>query len=310
MALLRAVRDKFAAGFHHAFQGECVKAALRKEPGRELAIAFAGGAAILCASLANFLNYNDYPLLRPEVGIVRPACSPSRRRWPSSMSRSGSGGARSSKDCSRSCSSTSTPISSCSPAPWASRSAWCVVAPVLLPAAMAVIGAVVLASKALGLAGRVEWISVEKGAQPRASRSRAGKPAMVHIIFDEHIGLEGLRSEGPEGQRLSDELRNFYLAHGFAVYGGAYSRHFHTVTRSPTSSITVGDWRKLRRETSNHGTDGALEALVDSGYRLTIFQSDFVDYCTGAEFYECVSYDSSSSGRRWRRRWTLPTAPR
>ena len=47
-----------------------MKAALRKEPGRELAIAFAGGAAILCASLANFLNYNDYPLLRPEVGIV------------------------------------------------------------------------------------------------------------------------------------------------------------------------------------------------------------------------------------------------
>ena len=41
-----------------------------KERGRELVTAFAAGAALLLASLANFISYNDYPHFRPEVGIV------------------------------------------------------------------------------------------------------------------------------------------------------------------------------------------------------------------------------------------------
>jgi hypothetical protein len=37
-----------------------------------------------------------------------------------------------------------------------------------------------------------------------------------------------------------------------------------------------------------------LERLVDEGYRLTILQSDYADFCTGARFYECVTYEASS----------------
>jgi len=296
MALLRAVRDKFAAGFHHAFQGECVKAALRKEPGRELAIAFAGGAAILCASLANFLNYNDYPLLRPEVGIVTAGMLGiaaalavfyvAQRQW----GRAFLEGLLALLFVDL---NTDSFLLACALgvaiglASWWRRFSF-------LPA-MAVIGAVVLASKALGLGGAHEWISVEKGAQPeRPAAAAAGKPAIVHIIFDEHIGLEGLRSEGPEGQRLSDELRNFYLAHGFAVYGGAYSRHFNTVNAVP-DILNYGTrlGKAATRDGVIIGSTEHLQSLVDRGYKLTIFQSDFADYCTGAEFYECVSYDSS-----------------
>jgi hypothetical protein len=37
-----------------------------------------------------------------------------------------------------------------------------------------------------------------------------------------------------------------------------------------------------------------LQSIVDQGYRLTIFQSEFADYCTGARFYECITYNSAS----------------
>jgi len=45
---------------------EIVKASRRKE----LAVATSAGAALLWASLANFITHNDYPILRPEIGFI------------------------------------------------------------------------------------------------------------------------------------------------------------------------------------------------------------------------------------------------
>ena len=37
-----------------------------------------------------------------------------------------------------------------------------------------------------------------------------------------------------------------------------------------------------------------LTSLVHDGYNLTIFQSDYADYCSGSKFSECITYDGSS----------------
>ena len=41
-------------------------------------------------------------------------------------------------------------------------------------------------------------------------------PAIVHIILDEHIGVEGLPATNPETPAIKQELRSFYQSRGFA----------------------------------------------------------------------------------------------
>ena len=264
---------------------------------RELAIAFAGGAALLCASLANFLNYNSYPLLRPEVGIVllgllavAAAMAPiyvGQRRW----GRSFLEGLLVTLFIDLNADSLLLAFAvggMVAIVTWWRR--------ISLLGPMAVLGAVILLTTLLGLGGRPAWIKVERGAQPSPTNAAAGhKPAILHLILDEHTGIEGLPIEGVEGRRLSDELRSFYVDAGFATYGGAYSRHYNTVNAVP-DILNYGE--KLGRSASKKGVQIGptehLESFVNQGYRLTIFQSDFADYCTGARFQECVTYDSSS----------------
>ena len=52
-------------------------------------------------------------------------------------------------------------------------------------------------------------------------------PVVVHLIFDEFIGLAGIPSI-PDGEAARDQLRSFFLDNGFLVFGHAYSRFVHT----------------------------------------------------------------------------------
>ncbi|MGH9385395.1 MAG: hypothetical protein ACRD2N_14025, partial [Vicinamibacterales bacterium] len=56
---------------------------------------------------------------------------------------------------------------------------------------------------------------------------RANLPLIVHLILDEHIGVEGVPG-GEPGAVLRSDLRSFYLNTGFHVFGGAFSEHDET----------------------------------------------------------------------------------
>jgi hypothetical protein len=159
---------------------------------------------------------------------------------------------------------------------------------------LAIIGAVVLVAKALGIGGSPSWMTVLRGPQGERPSAGTGNPAILHIIFDEHIGLEGLRSEGPEGQRLSDELRNFYLAHGFAVYGGAYSEHMHTVNAIPYILDFGRHQRSWDGPTVLIPVSAYFDLLAARGYQINVIQPDISDFCSGRRFKECVTYKSFS----------------
>ena len=47
-------------------------------------------------------------------------------------------------------------------------------------------------------------------------------PLIVHLILDEHIGLEGI-PEDLAPASFKDEARTFFTDKGFKVFGGAYS---------------------------------------------------------------------------------------
>jgi hypothetical protein len=157
---------------------------------------------------------------------------------------------------------------------------------------MAVFGAVVLITTIAGLGGRVPWLRTTEG---RSAPANASLPAVVHLILDEHIGIDGLPTGDADAMRLKRELAAFYQRSGFDVYGGAYSEHVRTANSIPYA-LNFG--QRLGRDMSEEpviiGPTSYLEGLVQRGYRLTIIQPDFADYCTGARFSECVTYQSSS----------------
>ena len=161
---------------------------------------------------------------------------------------------------------------------------------------MAVFGAVVLITTIAGLGGRTPWLrAVQGSASGNRQPSNASLPAVVHLILDEHIGIDGLPAGDADAMRLKRELTAFYLRSGFDIYGGAYSEHVRTANSIPYA-LNFG--QRLGRDMSEEpvliGPTSYLEGLVQRGYRLTIIQPDFADYCTDARFSECVTYQSSS----------------
>lgn len=266
----------------------------RSEKGRAIVLAFAAGAALLCASLVNFLHHNEYPHVRPEVGLIVAGLVAiaavvaifygAQRQW----GRSFLEGLLAALFIDL---NTDSLALACAAGVAVALLTWW--KRMSLTGPMALVGVVVIATTLIGLGGNPHWIKVEKGAG-QTGAAAAGKPAIVHIILDEHIGLEGLPDDA-EGRRLRDELRSFYLANGFAVYGGAYSEHYETVNAIP-ELLNFGTAAALpaSKDGVKTGATKYLSSLVGQGYGLTIFQSDYVDYCTGAIFVKCVTYGSSS----------------
>jgi hypothetical protein len=71
---------------------------------------------------------------------------------------------------------------------------------------------------------------------PRLTKSRAsdqptlagGNPTLVHILLDEHIGVEGIPTDIQHGLETKSLIRTFFEYYGFRLYGRAYSRYHAT----------------------------------------------------------------------------------
>lgn len=268
---------------------------LRGVRARELSVSFAAGSLLMGASLANFLAHNAYGYLHPEVALVASAvlalCAGmalfyrSQRAWGRALLEG---------------LLAATFIDFNTDLLWLAglvgvgvglvvwRSSQSVLGP------MAVFGAVVLVTTLLGVGGDHAWIKREQHSAPSTALATPA-PAILHLILDEHIGLEGLPGNDDGARRLRRELQSFYLAQGFAVYGGAYSEHLHTSNAIP-HILNYG--RALGQGTNAKGvvvgSTAHFRALAGKGYRLTVVQSDFADFCRGTTVRECVTYDSSS----------------
>jgi hypothetical protein len=256
--------------------------------------AFGAGAALLVASLANFLHHNEYPLIRPEVGLIIAALLAiaaamaifygAQRQWGRSVLEGMLAALFVDLN-------TDSAVLICAAGAGVALFTWWKRTSLAGP--MAMVGLVVATTTLLGLGGNPHWIKIQEGIK-RPRPAADGKPAIVHIILDEHIGIEGLPNDD-QGRELRDELRSFYLGNGFATYGGAYSEHNNTINAVP-AALNYG--RRLAHSANKSGvhigrTD-YLEALVDEKYRLTIFQSDFAHYCADVAFSACITYASSS----------------
>ena len=171
-----------------------------------------------------------------------------------------------------------------------------------LPAVLIAAGSVFIAATLL-----IPSTDAQEGARlappAGAPAAQADLPVVLHLVLDEHIGIDGLPPEVPGGAQLARWLAESYVKQGFRVHADAYSEYFETrnsLANLLNFSSEEGDWAHLER----HGKPYVLaesayfRRLSRLGYRLHVYQSDYLDYCRvpGVSYAACARYRANSIG--------------
>ncbi len=134
-------------------------------------------------------------------------------------------------------------------------------------------------------------------AAPAASRL----PVVLHLILDEHIGLDGLPADLPQAQATKHRLAAFYESRGFYTFPRAFSQHFKTryslahlfnfATRLDPGLVRPSPGRFEHEMARN----AYLTSLQRRGYRPRVYQPTFVDLCPAPRSPgACYTYEPST----------------
>jgi len=150
-------------------------------------------------------------------------------------------------------------------------------------------------------AGDNDQLQTRKTLQPQAAgktEKASAPPALLHLILDEHIGLEGLSDKKPNSLALKSELKARYLKQGFRVYGRAYSQHFHTINAIPQiMNFGAEPPRNTQSKKAAPLEQNAyFDRLLKNGYSLHIWQTNFMDFCQGRPVASCTRLHNGQLG--------------
>ncbi len=160
---------------------------------------------------------------------------------------------------------------------------------------LAVFGGIVLLATLAGSLTRADWITTVEEDRPEATKSAPkNRPAVIHIILDEHLGFGGFPDD-KAGQTTREEMIDYYLDRGFRIYPRAYSEHLHTVNAIP-DILDFGEGKALSSSKDGMvvGPNRTFRRLKKLGYDLTVYQSEFGDFCKLASVDHCIEYDQGS----------------
>ena len=119
----------------------------------------------------------------------------------------------------------------------------------------------------------------------RTGSSASDLPVLVHIILDEHLGIEGIPGDVAGGQEMRDDLKDFYNRYGFALYGGAFSHSSQTQyalaamfngQAFPDSSTVA---KPSHRASYMLDHNRWFDRLADQGYDVRVYRNNFLDFC-------------------------------
>ena len=108
-------------------------------------------------------------------------------------------------------------------------------------------------------------------------------PVIVHLVLDEHIGVEGIPEEFDQQGHYARALRETYLKHDFRVFGRAFSRFYNTYNTIP-NMFNYDTPTKTRAYVNRRGNDWYLtenayfNEMSARGYAIHVFQSKYLDY--------------------------------
>ena len=140
-------------------------------------------------------------------------------------------------------------------------------------------------------------------AEPRTADEGAPAnelPTVVHIIMDEHIGIEGLPTDVQHGRETEAMLKSFFRSYGFRLLGGAYSRYASTRHSVPNmlnyaseplnQSWTDGDKAVILK------SNKYFEDMHQAGYEIHVFQIAWLDLCKMAQRIIASCYTQDHTG--------------
>lgn len=127
-------------------------------------------------------------------------------------------------------------------------------------------------------------------------------PAYIHIVLDEHIGVEGIASQDDNNLTIAQTLKNKYIQSGFKVYGKAYSRYAETINSFPSflnlKPIQNPKNYIIYEKDTNHLTQNHLfETLSKKGYQINVIQSYYLDFCKYRDKFNlksCTTYQQTA----------------
>lgn len=267
-------------------------------------IAALAAFAVFAALLNNFLRFNNYPVLVAEVGLVALVALGAALlygliyalagRFPPLLARAGRA-ALEALLVVYALSLSTERLTYLLAAGFAVVAAVLLTRRSILPFA-GVMALIVLITANLGIGQQREPAIIRANGTPLpqpSSAAVAAEPAIVHIILDEHIGVEGLPSDNPASPALAKDLRSFYLARGFRLFGGAYSQHFHTTSSIPqilNLGVTQPASAAFKHVVPRLAANAYFSLLRRKGYRLHVYQSEYINYCAGQEVATCIAY--------------------
>ncbi len=114
-------------------------------------------------------------------------------------------------------------------------------------------------------------------------------PNIVHLYLDEHIGIEGIPQDLPDGKALAQDLKDFFRANDFQTFGGAHSSYLRSMysisamfnfNNSPQNlreNLTkVDDVNPISFEIKSNAY---FKNLHEQGYNINVYQSNFMRFC-------------------------------
>jgi hypothetical protein len=121
----------------------------------------------------------------------------------------------------------------------------------------------------------------------------------VHIVLDEQIGVEGIPGDVPGASELREEMKDFYLANGFRLYGRAFSPYYNTensLSNLLNGTLLARDLPSLTPLERGYSLDenAWFGLLGERGYRIRVYQTDFLNFCAGGgAIVECTTYPAN-----------------
>lgn len=124
---------------------------------------------------------------------------------------------------------------------------------------------------------------------------------VIHILLDEHIGIDGIPMEIDGASAIKKSLKNFYTSHGFHLYAKAYSHYSRSYNAVPnilnffprSLDNIYFQGSKMYNVLSENAY---FHRLSDMGYHLRIYQSSYIDFChlSDVNFKSCYTYPATS----------------
>lgn len=111
-------------------------------------------------------------------------------------------------------------------------------------------------------------------------------PLVIHLIFDAHIGIEGIPLGIPGGENTKRRVKDFYLDNGFKLFGKAYSQTGSTEVflasmfnflDEPTRNLILPGEGIFKYQVKENL---AFDRLEEKGFEINVYQTSWTNFCS------------------------------